>query len=337
MTNRPTSRPAQRPAATPNVPATVTVDYGKLIPWSAEQVALIKDTVARDAGLSNAELALFGYVAGQYGLDPLRRQMYAVRYEGQNKPVTFQVAIDGFRALAKRSGKMRGYTQTQWCGSDGVWLDVWTEEAPPYAARVGVRHADYADPVYGTAHYSEYVATRYSNDEEKRHGAPNRVPNSQWTMRPAHMLAKCAEALAIRQAFPEDVGGLYTDDEMDHVTRVTIDSTSTELPAPGQTAPAQEERFGANGATLENLIDAAREGTGGVFKMVQLLPDWPEGEQSIKVGLASWAKQRPEEDVVEVLKTNLKAALAPPPDEPEPVANVGGVAADPNAQPSLLQ
>lgn len=301
------------------------VDYGKLIPWSPEQVSLIKETVAAGANLTNAELALFGYVAGQFGLDPLRRQMYAVRYE-RNGPVTFQVGVDGFRTLAKRSGKMRGYTQTLWCGRDGVWVDVWTDEGtPPFAARVGVRHADFADPVFATAHYSEYVATRWPNDDEKARGITARQPNSQWTTRPAHMLAKCAEALAIRTAFPEDVGGLYTDEEMDHVQRVTIDSTATEVTGGG---PAEEERFGANRASLEDLIAGARDAlqaVGGELKHVQRLYDWPGGG-SIKEGLSQWARLRPEEDVVATLRQNLTAALspqqeAPPPAGPRPVVS----------------
>ena len=270
-------------------------------------MSLIKETVARGARLSNAELALFGYVAGQLGLDPLRRQMYAVRYEGENSPVTFQVGIDGFRALAKRSGKMRGYTQTQWCGRDGNWVDVWTDEdAPPFAARVGVYHADFDRPVYGTAHYSEYVATRRPNEQEQARGITHRVPNAQWTMRPAHMLAKCAEALAIRTAFPEDVSGLYTDDEMEHVQRVTIDSTATEV----SSGEPEEERFGANKASLDELIQGARDALdGGNLALVQKLPDWPAGVGSIKVGLAEWARKRPEEDVVATLKRNLRDAL----------------------------
>jgi phage recombination protein Bet len=317
------------------------IDYGKLIPWSPEQVQLIKDTVARDAGLSNAELALFGYVAGQYGLDPLRRQMYAVRYEGKDKPVTFQVAIDGFRALAKRSGKMRGYTPTQWCGQDGEWVDVWTrDDLPPWAARVGVRHADYGEPVYGTAIYTEYVATRWATDNEQDQGAPPRVPNSQWTMRPAHMLAKCAEALAIRQAFPEDVGGLYTDDEMEHAPRVTIDGTATDVTAGGGGQAPEDERFGANKASIDQLLQVARDAgqkANGNLKLVTELADWPKGKGSVKEGLADWARLRPEEDVVVTLRTLLDAVVAKT-NQPEPAgAPEATASADATAQPSLIQ
>ena len=313
-------------------------------------MSVIKETVARGARLSNAELALFGYVAGQLGLDPLRRQMYAVRYEGENSPVTFQVGIDGFRALAKRSGKMRGYTQTQWCGRDGNWVDVWTDEdAPPFAARVGVYHADFDRPVYGTAHYSEYVATRRPNEQEQARGITHRVPNAQWTMRPAHMLAKCAEALAIRTAFPEDVSGLYTDDEMEHVQRVTIDSTATEV----SSGEPEEERFGANKASLDELIQGARDALdGGNLALVQKLPDWPACVGSIKVGRADWARKRPEEDVVATLKRNLRDALgldqAPPPAGPTEEqaaeaqaavfdAEVAAMEPDPAGQPPLMQ
>lgn len=178
-------------------------------PWQEDEIKLIKSTVARAANLSDAELAHFARVCEATGLDPLRRQIYAVRYEGNDSPVTFQTAIDGYRLIAQRTGKLAGLHGPFWCGEDGQWRDVWLSTDPPKAARFGVDSRDFRETVWAVALYDEYVATRYDKDSRRR------VPNSQWTKRPAHMLGKCAEALALRRAFPEETAGVYTIEEME--------------------------------------------------------------------------------------------------------------------------
>lgn len=260
--------------------------------WNQEQVELIAGTLARDANLSAGELALFAQVAQRTGLDPFRKQIYAVRYE-QNAPVTFQVGIDGFRVIAKRSGKLEGLSTPQWCGEDGEWRDVWLSQDPPSAARVAVHHRDYVEPVFGIALYSEYHATRY--DKELR----QRVPNKQWATRPAHMLAKCAEALAIRRAFPDDVGGLYTDDELEHqsASAESADTITGEYHEVG-------ELYGADSVSLDTLVDYTRAllrefgATPGHLRL--LIPDW-EGA-NVREGLQNWAEANPNTALLETLR-----------------------------------
>lgn len=61
----------------------------------------------------------------------------------------------------------------------------------------------------GVALYREYAGTRFDKSTQRH------VPNSMWASKPATMIAKCAEALALRKAFPQDLSGLYTADETD--------------------------------------------------------------------------------------------------------------------------
>jgi hypothetical protein len=117
--------------------------------------------------------------------------------------MTFQTGIDGFRILAQRTGKYAGQDEPQWCGADGKWTDVWLEPDPPRAARAGVYRHDFVKPLVRIAIFDEYVQT-------KKDGKPT----SMWAKMPANQLAKCAEALALRAAFPEELGGIYTNDEM---------------------------------------------------------------------------------------------------------------------------
>lgn len=173
--------------------------------YTAEQINVIKSTVA--VGATNEELALFLTVAQRSGLDPFTKQIHFVkRFDSQQEKMVgaFQVGIDGFRVIASRSSRYQGRIGPWWCGRDGKWLELWTDnDNPPFAAKVGVIVEGYKEPVYATARWNAYRQT-------KKNGELTRF----WATMGPEQLAKCAEALALRIAFPNDLSGLETDDEM---------------------------------------------------------------------------------------------------------------------------
>ena len=177
--------------------------------WTKEQTDLIKQTVAK--GATDDELKLFLYVCKRTGLDPLIRQIHAVKRwssQEQRETMAIQTGIDGYRLIAERTGKYAPGKEPAYVERDGKLYS-----ATAFVKKVvdGTWHE-----VGATAIYEEYV-------QRKKDGGPT----SFWQRMPYLMLAKCAEALALRRAFPAEMSGIYTHEEMGSET-----PTEVETPAP---------------------------------------------------------------------------------------------------------
>ncbi len=170
-----------------------------LIAYDQGQVALIKETVAK--GASDNELAMFLHQCKITGLDPLARQIYWIgrrtkQPDGSYKTQgTIQTSIDGFRLIADRSGKY----------APGDIEILFDKNGEIEGARAFVSKKIDGDwmSFSAVAYFIEYVPL-----------GKDGKPSGLWGKMPRHMIGKCAEALALRRAFPAELSGVYTSDEM---------------------------------------------------------------------------------------------------------------------------
>lgn len=213
--------------------------------WWTDEQSLVLRQAGIDDDVTEAELRGFLHLCQRTELDPFTRQIYLIgRYDSraQRKVFTPQTSIDGYRVvrdrvIARTHGTL-SYDDFVWCGPDGAWRDVWIDDSvPPIAAKVTV----YRDGgrFSAVAKFSEYAQTK----GDKLIGL--------WARMPAGQLAKCAEALALRKAFPHDLAGVYTAEEMAQADNAStaeqrtqrqtarpVDDDPWQTPAPAQSAPA---------------------------------------------------------------------------------------------------
>ena len=177
---------------------------------------LIKRTIA--VGASNDELALFAAQCRRTGLDPFARQINFVLRRSKDKDgnwiqkASIMISIDGARLMAARTGLYAG-SSTVWCGDDGQWVDVWLSEKAPAASKVTVSRG--GGEFSGIALWREYGAN---------------AQGPLWRSMPAHMLSKCSEMLALRKAFPAELSGLYSSDEMAQADTQVVDAVPVVIP-----------------------------------------------------------------------------------------------------------
>lgn len=169
-------------------------------------------------------------------LDPAARQIYAAEMGGK---WTVLISIDGFRLIADRTGLYQGKKPTEWCGPDGQWTDVWLSDEPPAAAKVAVMREGFSEPLVAVATYAGYCP-------RDKDGRPR--PSGQWLNNPSNQLAKCAEMLALRQAFPNELSGLYGTEEMQQAQ-----------PARGGSAPARQQQTSEPWAETQEPQYASRD------------------------------------------------------------------------------
>lgn len=174
---------------------------GKKLSFTSEQIQLLKRTACKDA--TDDEFAVFLNVCQKVQLDPFAKQIFAVKYKGQ---LTTQTSIDGLRLIADRTGRYAP-------GKAPSFTYNAKNELESATAYVMKKVGDSWFEGAATAYYKEYVNSY----------------NQLWQKLPHAMLAKCAESLALRRAFPNETNGLYAKEEMDQMNSAPVTENKYEI------------------------------------------------------------------------------------------------------------
>lgn len=198
-----------------------------------DQIDLIKRTVFVNA--TDDELRLFFYECARRGTHPMDRLIFPVSRKDKegNRRVTFQAGIDYLRAAAEETGRYVGQKSVEYGGNVKQASEAGEIIVPECATVTVLRR----DPESGEVSEIPFTAfwVEYYPGEKLGH---------MWRKMPHHMLAKCAEAGALRKGFPRKLGGLYINEEMEQADAVPFSSGQRppiQPPQEKKAAPEAEE------------------------------------------------------------------------------------------------
>ena len=184
----------------------VRTDTGEIreVVITNDQTELIKKTIAQ--GATDEELKLFFYDCLRRGVHPLDKLIFFTKRAGKYTPIT---SIDFMRGRASETGDCAGIDDPVFAGeplSSGFMATV-TVWRYVRGHRCGFT---------ASARWSEYC--------------PGDKQNFMWSKMPYGQLGKCAEALALRKAFPQQIGNLYSHEEMEQSGSTTSQSPPLQKP-----------------------------------------------------------------------------------------------------------
>lgn len=162
--------------------------------FTAEQRKMILNSFL--SGATESEAAVLLELARVRRLNPITKQIHFVKRWDSEKGCEVwasQVAIDGFRAIADRTGLYGGQDEPEF---------EYDAKGQLKLCRVRIYRKDWDRPAVGVAYFTEFA--QYKKD---------RSLTRMWQTKPHVMLAKCAEVQGHRKAFPEDVSGLEVPEE----------------------------------------------------------------------------------------------------------------------------
>lgn len=188
--------------------------------FNAHQLEILKNTICR--GISYEEFQIFLMACIKTQLDPFMRQIYAVKRK-YKKPdgswgesMTIQTGIDGYRLIAERTG----------CYAPGPECTYTLDANGNLVSATSYIKKQTKDGTWHTVSSSAYLDEYMQSFVDRKTG--EKKPSGMWATMPKTMLAKCAESQALRKAFPAEMSGVYTKEEMEQAepTKITLEQAA---------------------------------------------------------------------------------------------------------------
>jgi phage recombination protein Bet len=192
--------------------------------FNAKQIDILKNSICR--GVTNDEFEVFLMACVKTKLDPFMRQIYAVKRKAKlpngswGETMTIQTGIDGYRLIAERTERY----------APGVEPTYTYDEKGGLLSATAYIKKQTADGTWHLVSSSAYIDEYCQTFTDRATG--EKKASGMWGNMPRTMLAKCAEAQALRKAFPAEMSGVYTKEEMqqadpiDVTPKITLEQSS---------------------------------------------------------------------------------------------------------------
>lgn len=194
--------------------------------------------------LNDQQLDVFMEAAKRYNMNPIANQIYPQVRQGK---LNITTGIDGYRLVADRTGKYAGNDDPVYDNEDQPRLATVTV----YKIVAGERCAFTA-----SARWDQYF--------------PGEKQGFMWKKMPHLMLGKCAEALALRKAFPAELSGIYTKEELEQAGEPT---NTQPPPKPQRSVPEPEPSDDPTAEARQEFMNTVTDWVDGKHDVIKVCKD----------------------------------------------------------------
>ncbi|HLT04807.1 MAG TPA: phage recombination protein Bet [Pseudomonas sp.] len=218
-------------------------------------------------GASDASVDLVLSYCKAAGLDPMQKPVHIVPMwdakAGQMRDVVMP-GVGLYRTNAARTGEFGGISEpefgpmvTERIGKVDITFPEW--------CRVTVSRR------LPSGHLAQFTAVEYwiENYAIKGGKEKDQSPNAMWSKRPRGQLAKCAQAQALRMAFPEATGSMPTAEEMEGKPIIEGEATAAPKREPVELPAYSDEAFAENLPKWWTIITTGKKSADDLIAMLQ--------------------------------------------------------------------
>lgn len=231
--------------------------YTQQFELTKEDIKTLEQAGVIPKGTPASQVDLFGRQCAEYKLSPFKRQIHLVKRKQKNGEswtdiYSAQTGIDGFRAIAERTGRYAGSDDYTFDEGLNQYQMIESKRLKPKTATAIVHKLlpnGQVMPIKATVRWEEYF--------------PGDKQGFMWNKMPFLMLGKCAEALALRKSFPEDLGGLYIFEEMAQTEKPVKE------PKPETTNPQAFEEISFNVKEFQDAKELSSKAEGIILDAKQ--------------------------------------------------------------------
>lgn len=252
-----------------------------------ELIDVLQSSLYPGAALNSIKMVI-GYCRAA-NLDPMQKPVHIVPMWDKHSKTMRDVIMPGvglYRTQAARSNALAGIGEPEFGPMLELQLSGIVVRVPEWC-RVVVRR------LLPNGAIGDFAAIEYWVENYATAGKDSEAPNTMWKKRPRGQIAKCAQAQALRMAFPEMTGSAPTADEMegkhlDGSAEVDITPRAEQPRAIASLPECSDEKFAENSAAWRALITSGKKEPAALISMLSTKAILTEDQ---KLTIDSWSHE----------------------------------------------